>query len=183
VLAPSEIDLRFIVPLRTEAVFRWQVRAIGDFNRDGFPDVVWQYGPTGLVAFWLLNGVEVVADSVVGIGGPGPDWEVVGTGDANGDGETDLYWQHRVTGTLALWRMNGTQFVAAPWLSASPSDSNWRVVSTSDLNLDGSIDLIFQHALTGGLGAWYLDGETVLFGGSLNPWHAGDVNWKMIGPR
>ncbi len=175
---------RGVVPLIPEAVSDplWRVRAVGDFNHDGHPDLVWQYTPTGQVAFWFLNDVNVIGYAVPAIGAPGPDWQVVGTGDSNHDGQLDLFWQHR-TGRLAVWWMQGPEYGAGVVMSHSPTDPAWRVVATCDLDSDDSIDLVFQHASTGALGAWFLDAQTVRFGATLNPATGGDSNWKVVGPR
>jgi glucose/arabinose dehydrogenase len=160
----------------------WRVRAVGDFNHDGHVDLVWQYAPTGQLAFWFLNGINAIGYAVPSVS-PGPDWEVFGTGDSNFDDETDLYWQHRTRGTLAVWRMVGTEYAAGIVLSDSPSDAGWRAVGTVDLDLEAGPDILFQHATTGTLAAWYLERETVRFGVVLNPSNAGDPNWKLVGPR
>ena len=161
----------------------WRVRAVGDFNHDGHADLVWQYTPTGQVAFWLLNGNTAISYAIPSVSAPGPDWEIFGTGDSLLDGELDLYWQHRPTGTLAVWRMLGTDFASGVLLSQSPSDAGWRAVGVCDLDLDGSLDIVFQHAPTGNVAAWYLNGETFRFGTYLNPSNTGDSNWKLVGPR
>jgi hypothetical protein len=161
----------------------WKVRAVADFNHDGHPDLVWQYTPTGQVAFWLMNGTNAVSYLFPSVAAPGPDWEIVGTGDSNFDGELDLYWQHRPTGRLAVWHMAGTDFRAGVFLSESPTDPGWRAVGVCDLDVDGSPDIVFQHAPTGTVAAWYLSGETLRGGSYLNPSNVGDSNWKLVGPR
>lgn len=162
---------------------QWKVRAVGDFNHDGHADLVWQYASTGQVAFWLLNGTNAIGYAIPAVGAPGPDWEIVGTGDSNLDGELDLYWQHRPSATLAVWRMAGTNFAGGALLSTSPADPGWRAVGVCDLDLDGSPDIVFQHVPTGNVAAWYLNGETFRFGTYLSPSNTGDPNWKVIGPR
>ncbi len=122
----------------------WRVRAGGDFNHEGHGDLVWQYTPTGQVAFWLLNGSNAIGYALPSITAPGPEWEIFGTGDSLLDGELDLYWQHRSTGTLAVWRMAGTAFVlacccqpapaipaGAPWVSAISISTARRTLSFS----------------------------------------------------
>jgi hypothetical protein len=169
----------------------WKVRAVGDFNHDGHGDLVWQYAPTGLVAIWLMNGSNMVRTSVLSsFPPPGADWEVFGTGDSDLDGLLDLYWQHRITGTLAVWRLgyqenlfNQVVYVSGLPLSASPSDPGWRAVGVCDLDLDGSPDIVFQHVPSGSVAAWYLNGTTVRNGLYLSPSNVGDSNWKLVGPR
>ena len=51
------------------------------------------------------------------------DWNIVGTGDFNGDGKRDILWQNNANGQRAVWLMNGTTrtasvslgTVATPW--------------------------------------------------------------------
>src|SRR4029453_6552055 len=121
--------------------------------------------------------------AVPNVGPPGSDWEIFGTGDSGLNGELDLYWQHRPTGTLAVWHMIGTNFSFGLLLSASPSDPGWRAVGVSDLDLDGSPDIIFQHVPSGSVAAWYLNGDVVRSGIYLNPSNVADSNWKLVGPR
>jgi hypothetical protein len=161
----------------------WKVRAVGDFNHDGHPDLVWQYAPTGQVAFWLLNGTMAIDYVIPSVSAPGGDWEIVGTGDSNRDGERDLFWQQRVTGQLAVWRMRGTVFEAGLLLSSSPSDPKWHVAAVADLDGDAYSDVVFQHADTGQLGAWYLRDSMVRFGLLLVPSLPSPNTWKIAGPR
>ena len=44
-------------------------------------------------------------------------------------------------------------------------------------------DLIFQHADTRMVAAWYLRDATVRFGATLMPSTVGDATWKIVGPR
>ena len=161
----------------------WKVRAVGDLNHDGHPDLVWQYGPTGQLAFWLMNGTQAIDFVVPDIAAPGADWEIVGSGDSNRDGERDLFWQKRSTGTLAVWFMHGTMLAGGLYLSASPSDPKWHVAAVADLDGDAYSDLVLQHADTGALAAWYLRDSTVRFGVMLNPSSVSPSSWKIAGPR
>ena len=45
------------------------------------------------------------------VGNPGPSWHVVGTGDFNGDGKSDILLQN-TNGEVAIWEMNGTTVIA-----------------------------------------------------------------------
>jgi hypothetical protein len=169
----------------------WRVRAVGDFNYDGHADLVWQYAPTGLIALWFMNGSNLVSTFALPSPLPlGPDWEIFGTGDSDLDGGLDFYWQHRPTGMLAVWRLLNRLdpfphilFASGLSLSASPGDPGWRAVGVSDLDLDGSPDIIFQHVASGTVATWYLNGVTVRTGIYLNPSNVGDSNWKLVGPR
>jgi len=40
-------------------------------------------------------------------------WAIVGTGDFNGDGKSDILWRDS-SGNVAMWFMNGTQITSQP---------------------------------------------------------------------
>jgi hypothetical protein len=50
------------------------------------------------------------------IGNPEPDWHIVGTGDFNHDGKSDVLWQNS-SGAVSVWEMNGTSLSAAAILA------------------------------------------------------------------
>jgi hypothetical protein len=70
-----------------------------------------------------MNGTTVTQAAVVA-GNPGPTWHIVGTGDFNADGKTDIAWRND-NGAVAVWDMNGTTVAAAAVL-ANPGTS-WNV--------------------------------------------------------
>jgi hypothetical protein len=160
----------------------WQIRAVGDLNRDGRADLIWQYAPTGQVAFWLMNGTTAMSYIVPNVMAPGGDWEIVGTGDSNRDGERDIFWQQRSTGTLAVWWMKGTAIASTSLISASP-DPKWRVVAVADVDGDAYSDLVFQHTDSRMTAAWYLQETAVRFGSTFNPSTVSDPGWRIVGPR
>jgi hypothetical protein len=161
----------------------WRIRAVGDLNHDGHPDLVWQNPITGQLAFWLMDGANAIAFISSSVAPPNADWEVVGVGDSNRDGNLDLFWQQQSTGKLAVWHMNQHVLDSGAYLSASPSDPKWRVVAVADLDGDGYSDLVLQNDDTREVGAWYLQDTTVRFGVMLNPKAVGDPDWKIAGPR
>jgi hypothetical protein len=52
-----------------------------------------------------MNGSAIVSSTLIANIWMG--WTIVGTGDFNGDGMTDILWQD-TTGQRVLWFMNGT---------------------------------------------------------------------------
>jgi hypothetical protein len=53
-----------------------------------------------------MNGT--VRTSSVSLGTVDKKWNIVGTGDFDGDGKTDVLWQHKDSGARSVWLMNGT---------------------------------------------------------------------------
>jgi hypothetical protein len=71
----------------------------------GGGDIVWRNTADGAVAVWLMNGLTI--DPSSGTPGGAPDnWTIVGIGDLNGDGKTDLVWRDMNTGDVGGWLLD-----------------------------------------------------------------------------
>jgi hypothetical protein len=71
-----------------------------------------------------MNGSNVIAAAV--LGQPGMAWQVVGTGDFNGDGKADLVFQNSSTGEVAEWLLNGVQILGG--YSLGNPGTAWHIV-------------------------------------------------------
>ena len=107
----------------------WQIVGTGDFNRDGWPDLLWQHQGDGRIAIWKMRRTTVLEGDLIS---PGQisnlDWKIRALGDLDGDDMPDLIWQNRATGDLAAWFMNGTTLASGVSLG-SVTDTNWHIVS------------------------------------------------------
>jgi hypothetical protein len=62
---------------------------------------------------WEMNGTSIVSTAT--LSSPGANWQLIGTGDYNGDGKSDILFQN-VDGTPLVWTMNGTSVTATATL-------------------------------------------------------------------
>ncbi len=103
----------------------WEVKGVGDFNGDGFDDILWKNKATGQVFIWLMNSTAIASQ-----GSPGSvsdlNWEIRGVGDYNGDGKVDILWRNKATGQVYIWLMNGTT-ATSQGSPATISDLNWDI--------------------------------------------------------
>ncbi|MBI4657901.1 MAG: tandem-95 repeat protein [Verrucomicrobia bacterium] len=152
----------------------------GDLDGDGQVDLLFQDGD-GFLAAWLMNGTSLSAAGFLlpsNVGDVG--YRVAATGDFNRDGNEDVVFQH-TDGTIAIWFMSGTAQTGIGLFSPSnPGDSRWRVVGTADVNRDGKVDLVFQHA-DGTIATWFMDGTSLSSAAVFNPANPGDARWKVVG--
>src|SRR4029077_19325338 len=113
----------------------WSVAGIGDFNGDGDADVLWRQSTPGTLVDWSMNGSAVEADAYVTYQGnaivPDSSWSVVGIGDFNGNGDTDILWRQGTTGSLVEWLMNGSSVSSSAFVTSNGNpvtpDSTWSV--------------------------------------------------------
>ncbi len=156
----------------------WRIAATGDFNGDGKADLVWQ-DAGGWLAVWYMNGATMIGNELLNPGQiPGNAWKIVGAGDVNGDGKTDLVWQH-TDGWLAVWYMSGAAMVATELLNPGQiADNEWKIVGVGDFNGDTKPDLVWQHT-SGWLSVWYMNGRNMVGAVYLNPAQVGDTAWKI----
>ncbi len=62
----------------------WQIADVGDFDADGFDDILWRNtNPAGLVFAWFIEGTSRVGAG--SLGGVSQDWQIVGSEDFDGE--------------------------------------------------------------------------------------------------
>lgn len=132
------LSLATVVSAPTEWV---STAGVGDFNGDGYSDILWRNATTGANSIWyitaegFIGGANLPSVSAV-------DLKVAAVGDFNNDGRADILWRNVRTRTLIIWMMNGGSIIRGSTLTASDS---LRVIGTGDFNGDGSLDLLMRN--------------------------------------
>ncbi|MDQ3213938.1 MAG: VCBS repeat-containing protein, partial [Acidobacteriota bacterium] len=107
------------------------------------------------------------------------NWRVVGAGDFNNDGQTDLIFRHGTEGWLAGWLMNGTVMQSGNLLSQQVRDPAWKIAAVGDLNGDALPDLVWQHDASGVITSWLMNGFTYSSSAPFRPHQLDDPKWKI----
>ena len=123
------------------------------------PFIVWRNRVTNQHALWFMDGPTLLPETGL-LPSTSVDWNIVGTGDFDGDGRADLLWRNLATGVNHIWFMTGTSLVpnGLPTVSASTA---WSVVATEDFDGDGKADILWRNSSTGGSALWFMDGTTL----------------------
>jgi hypothetical protein len=115
---------------------------IGDFNADGFGDILFRNNSTGDTGYTDLHN-----NVFHGLGGSPVAYSVVGSGDYNGDGFSDTLFRNNSTGDTGYTDVHNNVFHS---LGGSPAA--YSVVGSGDYNGDGFSDILFRNNSTGDTG-------------------------------
>jgi hypothetical protein len=126
-----------------------QVTRLGDFNRDGFEDVIALERGTGVL--WLYRGTATGLSARVRLA---KGWknmrELTAVGDFNRDGRPDLVAVSKTNGILYLYPGKGNGLGPAKVLGRGWKARN-ELAGVGDFNRDGHADLIARDQSTGSL--------------------------------
>jgi hypothetical protein len=144
----------------------WSIAGIGDFSGDGKSDILWR-NANGTLIDWTMNGSQITSNQDVTLGGspvtPDASWNIVGIGDFNGDGKSDILWRN-TSGTLIDWTMNGSQVASTQevTLQGSPAtpDASWQIAQIGDFNANGKSDILWRNS-DGALAEWTMNGAQI----------------------
>jgi hypothetical protein len=132
----------------------WKVVGAGDFDGDGYPDIVVQYIDTGKLFVFYWDGSHFVNGRQIGTVDD-KAWRAVGVGDFDFDNRPDILLHNEVTGAVAVWHINESNVTAIS--SIGIADPVWHAHAVYDMNADGHPDIIWRNHSTGGVAIWYMD--------------------------
>ena len=150
----------------------WHIVGTGDFNGDGRADILWR-NDQGTVRDWLGQADGTFAGNTANLNTTVPtDWQIVGTGDFNGDGITDVLWRSN-DGTVRDWlgQSNGA-FVGNVARVNTTVPNDWHIVGTGDFNGDGRDDILWRSD-AGTIREWLAQADDTFAGNTAN------LNWNL----
>ena len=164
----------------TNVPLSWGVAGTGDFDGDGIVDVLWR-NTNGQLSDWLgKDDGGFTQNDAAALTQVPTNWNVVGTGDFNGDGRADILWRND-NGQLSDWlgTANGS-FTINDAAAATTVATAWKVAGTGDFNGDGISDILWRNT-NGQLSDWLgtANGSFV-----VNDAAAGttvSTSWKVVG--
>ncbi len=149
----------------------WRIAGSRDFNGDGKTDILWYNSTSGESQIWMMNGSRIASRATVvdetGKFIPiGPPWQIVTTGDTNGDGFGDIIWHNQTSNETQVWQMQGGRILMRRTVTdemgrAALIGPPWSIVAADDMNGDRRVDLVWYNSQTGETQIWQLAGTQI----------------------
>ena len=120
-----------------------------------------------------MNGATIQAGS--GLGNIPTNWSIVGTGDFNADGNSDILWRDTAGDVMVQLIRNATLLQQSVLGNVATS---WHVTETGDFNGDGKSDILWLDT-SGNVMIWFMNGlaaSAVNFGNVGTIWRAQGTN-------
>jgi hypothetical protein len=169
--APVTVDVEGIVTAGVAA------SADMDLNGDGRSDILFRRDGTGATWRLLMNG-NTVSSAASPYQEPDTNWKIVGNGDFNADGVSDLAWRHVTDGRVAVLLFNNAGQVAQASLVMTEANQAWKIVGTPDIDADGGSDLLWWNSQTGQVWVMLMNGAAIKAQGALHS--EPDTNWRIV---
>jgi hypothetical protein len=117
-------------------------------------DIMWSNRSSGAASIWKIPNGNFYAGT--NLGGADTAWQVVGSGDVNGDGTSDLVWWNKTSGSVVVWFVANGGYAGAATVGGASLD--WNIRAVADISGDGIADLVWFNTVTGEVFTWLLDG-------------------------
>ena len=151
-----------------------------DFNGDGRSDLIWR-NDNGVFTEWLgqASGGFVSNDANAWAVLPN-SWQVVGTGDFNGDHRDDVLWR-RDDGAFTEWlgQADGG-FVSNDANAWAVVPTSWQVAGTGDFNGDHRDDVLWRRA-DGAFTEWLGQENGGFVSNDTHAWAILPTSWHIVG--
>jgi len=152
----------------TPMVGGWEIVARGDFDGDSREDLFWRQKFSGNNRIWLEVGANVIEEDFFNLAhleNVDAAWKVLASGDFDGDGYFDVFWQNQDTLETYVWFIEGTDEGVAVEVIDFPRlrSASWVLEATGDFDGNGTFDMIWRDLDSGRTALWLLDGESVGF--------------------
>jgi hypothetical protein len=134
--------------------------------------ILWYNSSTGETEFWYMDKHRLVGRGTVleengSAAFAGPPFRIVGTGDFDGDGSSDILLCNTSTGEMQLWSMDGHRLIERRTVVAEDGNAllagpPFTIAGTADFYGSGTSDILLRNGSTGAMQVCSMDGHRVV---------------------
>ena len=152
----------------------WRVAGLGDFNGDGYGDILWHDLRTGNLCYWLMSATTVRDKRCNFWINAGQTVRAIG--DFDGDGRFDVLFSDN---SRVYMRLGGADAgTGSTYVAEHPQ--GWAIAGAGDVDGDGKADVFWHNGATGEPYVWFMAGQVVK-GGLLGPRLPLGATPRMVG--
>ena len=157
----------------------FRVAGAADFNGDGFSDLLWQRPTDGVTEIQLMTGTTPTGGWIITNNPFDRSFSIMGMGDFNGDGKSDLVWRRGSDGLTEIQFLNANNPTGGGLILNNPFATTFQVAGVGDFNGDGRADIVW-HRPDGLTEIQFMNGTTPIGGGIIgnNPF---DSTFQVAG--
>lgn len=150
----------------------WSLRTLYDFDRSGSRDQLWHNRYTGEVSLVLQDSGFGITSSGVHFWGAelstrridlpnvgDTNWHILGAGDIDDDGFSDILWHNQETGLVVAWYLDATRLKR--WVPIETLPSGWSFVGIGSYDRIAGNDIMWRNDASGLIGFWSLTAGAV----------------------
>ncbi len=127
----------------------------------GRAKIYWRNQTSNRAAVWHLSdsgarkGTVSVYDVNLATG-----WTIAGAGDVDRDGVLDIVWHNTNTGLASVWFLDPDgERSSSQSISTNALASTWRVDAVVDVDVDGTVDLVWRNLTSNRVVVWFLNSD------------------------
>jgi probable HAF family extracellular repeat protein len=131
----------------------WRGGGFGDFNGDGYTDMMLQNVNSGGLEAYNIGHNAIVGAAYMGV--TGLDWKVTGFGDFYSHGHDDMLMRNVNSGGMYIYDISGNRINSANYIGVVGTD--WQTLGFGNFSGRGNDDMIMRNTHTGGLEVYDID--------------------------
>ena len=132
-------------------------------------ELLWYNSSDGSIQLWGMDGAQVTGrNDVMDVGDilVGPPWQIVGSGDMDGNGKSDIVWHNGSDGSIQVWFMDGARIAGRSNVVDENGDPifigpPWQIVGAGDMDGNGNSDIVWHNSSDGAIQVWFMNSERI----------------------